>query len=570
MAVSQLSLSGAGAASLANPDGRARARFRGARGGVGPVTLGQRNVLRWVGQDGDRSGVLPAFVELGPGCTVAEIVGALGVLVARHEALRTTFELDDPEAPRQRVHDEGEVELTLHEVSGDRLTFIGELVFWALGVPFDVVNGLPLRVLVITEDGAPTVVVLVFNHVAVDAAGAAIVGEQMTALLAGRDDLAEERGHQPLDQAEWEHSEVGQRRTRSALKYWDTRLRQVPQAMCAMPPHPDGAKGYLERRMVSSAIASAVRILSARTGASHSTAVLTAASALVAVRTATPEGVMVSICGNRFRSSWREYVGPLAQDALVPFRLNDDATFDDVLRQLQATTINAYRYAQFDSAELWDVINKVGRERGTHFHRDAVFNDLGAASATAAVNAPEDPVAAMADTEIVPMGDRALPTAFLLTLGGVDETQADVRLHVDTRRFAPAEVDQFLLALERLLVTAATGEVRVRDIGAVTGVEPVVRGANWQVLDSSWVDLVAVRDVLEAAVGPDGSVDEIDVAEDRVSVRVTSADATPESLHESVLAALPKNPGAMAPHHYVIQDIKGVVSRSGSGRATAE
>ncbi|MBM7773736.1 hypothetical protein JOD54_003940 [Actinokineospora baliensis] len=554
------------------PDGPAvpvlPVRFRGVRGGTGPVTLGQRNVLRWLGTDGDRSDVLPVFVELSPEHTVPEIVGALGVLVARHEALRTTFVLDSPDGPTQRVLVEGEIDLQLHELEGDDpLAFIGRLVWQQLGVPFDVVNGLPLRVLVITGGGLPMVVVLLFCHVAVDAAGAAIVGEQLRALLAGRDDLAEERGHQPLDQAEWEQSEVGKRRTRSALKYWDTRLRQVPQAMCALPPHPEGAPGYLERRMVSSAAAAALRMIVDRTGASYSTAVLAAAAALLSVRTATPDGVIVSICGNRFRSAWREYVGPLAQDALVPYTLDDDATFDDVVRQVQATTINAYRYAQFDSIELWEVIDSVGRERGTYFHRDAVFNDLGATTAAAATNAPADPVAALADTKLEPMPDRTLPTAFLLTLGGVSDTEADIRLHVDTARFPAAEVDTVLLALERLLVTAATGEVRVRDIGSVTGVVPVVRDESWRLLDSSWVSLDDVRAAVSGAAGTEQV--RVTVEDGQITASVTAPAPDPEALHTAVMAALPGKPGAMAPHRYVIHDIQGAVLTTGSGRPTA-
>ncbi|WP_285503752.1 condensation domain-containing protein [Actinokineospora sp. NBRC 105648] len=531
-------------------------RFRGARGASGPVTLGQRNVLRWLGSDGDRSDVLPVFVELAPGHTLAEVVSALGVLVARHEALRTRFVPDAPDGPVQCVQAAGEVELELHELRGDPWQFVGELVWRAVLVPFDVVNGLPLRVLAVTgADGAPLVVVLLFCHVAVDAAGAAIVGDQLRALLAGRDDLDQEPGHQPLDQAEWEQSEVGRRRTRSALRYWDTRLRQVPQAMCALPPHPDGVPGHLERRMLSSAVASALRTIAGRTGASHSTVVLAAGAALLGVHTDTPAGAMVSICGNRFRSAWREYVGPLAQDALVPFTLAPEATFDELVSQVQATTINAYRYAQFDSVQLWEVIDAVGRERGTYFHRDAVFNDLGATGASAASQAPEDPVAALADTRLEAMPDRSLPTAFLLTLGGVDETTADIRLHTDTTRFP--DVDGFLLALERLLVTAATGEPRVRDIAAITGVVPVARGADWQVIDSSWVDLARVRELVG---GP------VRVEDGRIVAEVAGGADTPAAAHARVLAQLPGSPAAMAPHHYVIQAADRTPIGEGSGR----
>jgi hypothetical protein len=270
--------------------------------------------------------------------------------------------------------------------------------------------------------------------------------------------------------------------------------------------------------------------------------VLLAATALiVGARTGTPAGAIVSICGNRFRTDWRDYAGPLAQDALVPFDLAPAAGFDDVVRQLQGATMGAYRHAHFDSAELWQVIDAVGRDRGTHFHRDLVFNDLGAHAdlRTAAGPAPAGPVPAAI---LHPINARTLPTAFLLTLGGVTAAEVDLRLHAATA-YVP-DVAEVLLGLEKLVVAAAAASVPVAAVGALTGLEPVPAGPGWVRVDGNLVRPAAVGALL-----PPGSAVRLEPGR---LVAYTAADTTPAALHAACLAGLPGHPAAMAPHHYVV------------------
>jgi hypothetical protein len=513
------------------------ARFRAA-GGEGPVTLGQRNVLRWLGDD-PRADVLPEFVEVPAGRSVHDIGAALHTLLVRHDALRTCF----PGPGVQRVRDGGELDVRVHELTGDRAGFVGTLVWAAMGVPFDVTAELPVRADVVTRDGAPVLLVLLFSHAAVDAAGAAIVAGQCRTLLAGGE-LPGPPGRQPRDQAEWERSTAGRRRTRAALTQWDTVLRRIPQAMLPVP-HPLGRPGHREVRMRSAALARALPVLVARTGAGASTVLLAAAAALVASRTGTPAGAVVSICGNRFRADWREYVGPLAQDALVPYDTGAVRDFDELVRQVQATTMGAYRHAHFDSAELWQVIDAVGRERGTCFHRDLVFNDLGARSEPQPVPAGP-PAAAVLD----PLPARTLPTSFLLTLGGVAAAEVDLRLHA-ALTYVP-DVEDVLLDLERLVVAAAQAPVT----GAATTV--VAPGPGWVTVDGNLVSLDAVRDLLPAPA-------EVAVEDGELVGYVTGAH-TPAALHAACLAALPGRPAAMAPQRYVVRDTAPAIGVTGSGR----
>ena len=414
-----------------------------ADGGDAPLTIGQRNVLRWLTTDDDpRGGTLPAFVPVPPVRTAAEVTAVLRALLVRHEALRTVF----PGGGIQRVLAAGTVPVAVHELVGDPYRFVGGLVLAALAEPFDVTAEPPVRALLVTDRGAPSTLVLLLSHAAVDAAGAAIVQAQAAALLAGAE-LGPVR-HQPRDQAAWEASTGGQRRVRSALRHWETVLRRVPAAMLP-EPHPAGRPGQREVRMRSAALAGALPVVAARTGAGPSTVLLAATAALVAARTGVPAGAVVSICGNRFRADWRDYVGPLAQDALVPYTVG--GSVDDLVRQVRGATLSAYRHAQFDPVALWAVIDAVGRDRGAEFRRDLVFNDLAAHDDL--TGAPAGPPHRPGPTVLEPMPERVLPTALLVTLGGVSRAEVDLRAYADTR-YLP-DVEDFLLGLEALVVAAA-------------------------------------------------------------------------------------------------------------------
>src|ERR1700728_4601703 len=80
--------------------------FAGERAGEGPLTLGQLNVYAWVsGTVDDLYAILRAELPVPGAVSVDDVAGAVAVLIARHESLRTTYVPGyvPGEQPRQRV-----------------------------------------------------------------------------------------------------------------------------------------------------------------------------------------------------------------------------------------------------------------------------------------------------------------------------------------------------------------------------------------------------------------------------------------------------------------------------------
>jgi hypothetical protein len=135
----------------------------------------------------------------------------------------------------------------------------------------------------------------------------------------------------------------------------------------------------------------------------------------------------------------------------------------------------------------------------------------------------------------------------------------------DESRFPPAEVEEFLLAVERLLVAADRRDVPARDIGELAGIGPVLRDASWRRIDECWVELPAVRQLLDDVVASVPGIDAAQVfrtrdvartrtAESLVAYASASGDITPQILHAHCLQRLADRPTAMAPAWYVICD----------------
>ncbi|MEV6235582.1 condensation domain-containing protein [Lentzea sp. NPDC051838] len=523
--------------------GQLEVEFTGSREGSTPVTLGQANVLEWIGeQEQERSDILCRFVPVPDGCGLEDIRESLAVLLARHESLRTTVQ-PGPEAV-QTVVSEGTLVAEIHE--GDTEPALRERI---AGTRFDFGRDLPLRVAISTRDGSPHVVALALSHLAADFASMELLAGQFGQML--EDPAARTVGTpavQPLDQAEHESQSPARRRAESALRFWETQLRRMPQAMFSHPPlGPAGCReGYLKSRAAGLVLPSLV----ARTGVSHSTVLLALAATLLAVRTGNPLGALVSICGNRFRPGMASYVGTIAQDALVPFELSS-STVDDVVRGVRLATMNAYRYSQFDARKLWPVMDAVADERGTRFQRDCVFNDVGAHQEDRVID-PAPPnlgevAGALADTAFQWLPATSYPVACYFTVIRAGR-EVELALYGDTRYLPEPDIEAFLRGVEALVVASAERPVPVAEVAVLTGISPIERGAGWVYRDACWVEIAAVQLLLDEVV--DGPARVFD--HDGELVAYVTEPVTPREVHVRCLAALPGRYTTVAPSRYVV------------------
>ena len=550
-------------------------KFSGTRSGSGPVTLGQRNVLLWAADQTIFGAVQSQTLNVAPGRSLDDVTRAIGRLISRHESLRTLFAVGISGEWVQRVTASGELLAEVHEAGG-RLDAVEALVRQRLTAPFALDREWPIRAAIITSDGAPARVLLVLTHVAADFASLGIIARDLRRLMSSSmSKVPEPPALRPLDQAKLEMSPVARSRAEAALRYWETTLRGTPQCMLAVPRHPADSRSRMAT-LRSRAAALALARIADRTRASQPVVILAAVATLLGLRTVNDRCQITALCANRFARASRDYVGTIAQDALIAVDLTA-GTFDEIIQATRTAALAAYYHSQYDAESLWRTIDRVSEDRGTEFHRDCVLNDLNGAAAEVrtghAGGLPEkgDAANAMRDTRLMWTDTEPRPLLFYFEVFGLTRRDVSLSVWADQSRFPAAEVEDFLFAVERLLVAAERENVPARDIGQLSGISPVLRDASWRRIGSCWVEMPAVQQLLDDVVASVPGIDAARVfctADSLVAyVSASGRRITPQILHAHCRQRLAGRPTAMAPAWYVVCDrIPGDRARLGSWR----
>jgi hypothetical protein len=536
--------------------------FTGERAGEGPLTLGQLNIYNWLSQTPDHLyAILCAELPVPAVVSVGDVAEAAAVLIARHESLRTTYV--PGEQPRQRVAAAG---VQLLEVCSpgegqwgrqDRPAVAEALVQWLRESP-DPGRG-PVRMAVAIAPGAGDRVIAcaaAFSHLAVDHGAIEILKRDFAGLLgdparrqAGRP------GHQPLDQAELEATPAERHRADAALDYLREQSWRIPRCLYALP----GARTSGESLVVelsSAAAAMAVRRVAARTRTSRSSVVLAAICAVVARRASYSELVFPVLSSNRFDRHLVNYVGVLADVPIATVQIGG-RSFDELVRHTWTTVMEASRHGRYDAVKRDAMAELIEYERGLRLIYHPMFNSLVPESwsgLTAGVGfQPEEIDIALARTQLRwrPAPVNGNPIQFSL-----NQIDGCLRLDVwnaDAGLVPRAELESVLLAVERLLVAAAHGDVAAGRMPELIGLEPLA-GPDRILVDSCWVDVASVQRLVDDAVAPAAACVFASAGGRPLVARLAATDAvrTPEQAHARCMAALAHHPAAITPRHYLI------------------
>jgi hypothetical protein len=534
--------------------------FSGERAGEGPLTLGQLNIYAWLSSfPGHPYGVLRVELPVPARASAGEVAGAVAALIARHETLRTTY-LPGGQ-PRQRVAGSGVFVVEACSLGegewgpADRPAVAGALVRWLRESPDP--GRRPVRVAVAVAGDRVIACAAGFTHLAVDHSAIEILKRDFAGLLAGPARPAGRAGHQPLDQAELEATPAERARAEAALGYLREQFSRIPHCLYALPgARPSGESLAVE--LSSAAAAMAVRQVAARTRASRSSVVLAAICAVVARRAGYRELVLPLLSSNRFEPHLAAYVGPLAQAAVATVGVAG-RSFDELVRHTWVTVLEASRLARYDAARRSAVDELVGHERGLRLNLDPFFNSLVPESwsgLTAGVGVkPEDIDLALAGTEL---RWRPMPVNECLLRFSLNQVDGCLRLDAwsgDAGLLPRSELEPALLAVERLLVAAAHGDVPAGQLPEVIGLEPIAGSPDRILADHCWVSVADVQALVEEAV-PAGTVARVFASAGGrpLAAYLTATDKirTPEQAHARCMAALARHPAAITPSHYVI------------------
>jgi amino acid adenylation domain-containing protein len=285
-------------------------------------------------------------LELANDIEPAVLAQAIDALVARHAALRTTFEQDGDDL-WQIVRPSGSVPINdLPRSSSRRRDY--------LQAPFDLENGPIVRVAVFRDqDGIrPSELMIVAHHIAVDGWSLNVLSDDLASMFAALSDgrtPSRSSGRLTLvDLAACEQSNAAAEEKTLAEAYWSNRLEGAPQEIrlptAGDPQAPRLSAGSVEVP-VPAHVAAHVTLVARRTGVSEFVVYLTALQITLS-RWCNQADVIVGVAAATRQDAGSEsLVGPLVD--VLPCRLTVDETltFDNLLKENRYDVVGAIAHA---------------------------------------------------------------------------------------------------------------------------------------------------------------------------------------------------------------------------------
>lgn len=489
-------------------------------------------------------------------CDRSAVKLAVDAVVARHASLRTRFRVADDGRPSQTVlaASPGMVAPVYADVTseGEQQAWIDAFRAQDLDIGVDG----PFRVGLVTVDDTRWCLVLVVNHVAIDAFGLDLLAAEMRRRIAGRASEADiGEAWSPVRQAEAEAaSGPGE-----ALEYWRRLYEGTPGTLLPRETSTARAIGSVCTRLTmwspvpADAVAGAARAL--RT--SPANLWLTAYLIVLAAASGNPRCAVIVAASNRARRELASAIGCVFQPAILSADVRRALLIRDLVRTVTRSSLDAQRHARYPFFARKEIEATVGMRRGMRLRLSVDFNFDRADGlvATGDERLADDPPRSITAEEEVREDD--LTDVYLWIKSSRTNALLDL---VVNRAVADVEgASQLLLqigAVMSSMAQGASGSPTVGDILDEVSLPVREAGPDWRLVDHTWVNLKQVTDALRSHPGVAAAevscVSSAEHGESVLLASVTVVDAalTESDLRRHLLDESLDRPGLAAPHRW--------------------
>ncbi|MFI5618577.1 amino acid adenylation domain-containing protein [Streptomyces sp. NPDC051567] len=280
---------------------------------------------------------------------------AAGELVARHEALHTTFEMVDGRGI-QVLRPDAAPQWTAADISdvpeARREERARELVRAEMGRPYDLGSGPLVRVLLVKLSAAEHICVLGMHHIVIDGWSMGIAarewGELYAAGVAQRDATLPEVALQYPDFAAWQRGrlEEGKLLTEQ-LAWWRERLAGLsPLELPTDRPRSAvrSSAGAAQLFEVPATTLTGIKDLARRRGATLFMALTAAVNVLLARYSGQQDIAVGTSSSGRSRPELEQLVGFVVNTVVLRSQVGPDISFGDLLGQVKETVLDAFAH----------------------------------------------------------------------------------------------------------------------------------------------------------------------------------------------------------------------------------
>ncbi|MEU6347865.1 condensation domain-containing protein [Streptomyces sp. NPDC047072] len=437
--------------------------YGGDGGGNHPLTWAQKWLWRAVALNAPAVQQLnmTASVAVPEGLGLPRTLRAIGLLIGRHQCLRTRFHVDEHDEPRQVVVRAGGLQAEVWRADGP--ADVEETTARALeslaALPFTAPE-ISVRAVVVTDGTGPRRVGLCLSHLAADDHGLDNLTEDLEEILrvsAAGAEIPPCRATHPADRVRYETGADGVARSAESVRYWtDTTVRFPAEGHLPARHTPDPVP-YQSVRMRSRALPVAAQALCARLRVSPTSLVIGLAAVLLCERTGGTRAGFLTFGHNRFSTRARALSGPLTQSFPVAVDVAG-RSLGEVVRATHATVTGAGFHGQYDPPALAAAFAETAGENGFAPDLSCAVNVKGERPVPAADGSPEAAAEQarrlLRHTVLSPFtGMRREDFNFYLSVG-MRGREWNVLLRCNTAMIPVAGIEGFLRELEDRAVHA--------------------------------------------------------------------------------------------------------------------
>ncbi|HEU4561225.1 MAG TPA: amino acid adenylation domain-containing protein, partial [Longimicrobium sp.] len=290
---------------------------------------------------------------------------ALGEVVRRHEALRTTFG-ETEGVPFQVVHSVGAAQLEVTDLSrvapGEREAEARRLAREEAQRLFDLRAGPLFRTRLLRLDEDDHVLVLAMHHVVSDGWSMGVLHRELSALYEafarGEPSPMPELPVQYADFAVWQRAWLAGAVLERQIDWWKERLAGAPPLLELPTDHPRAASPDTHTGRVFRALppetAEGVRALARREGATLYMVLLTALDLLLARWSGQEDVVVGTPIANRTRRETEGLIGFFVNTLALRADVSGNPSFQALLGRVRETTLGAYQHQEVPFERLVD------------------------------------------------------------------------------------------------------------------------------------------------------------------------------------------------------------------------
>ncbi|WP_331876217.1 amino acid adenylation domain-containing protein, partial [Longimicrobium sp.] len=290
---------------------------------------------------------------------------ALDAIVARHEALRTTFVEMDGE-PVQRIAEESRFHLVEHDLSGhpDAAAELRRLSAEEANARFDLEHGPLIRGRLVRLGEHDHVLLMTMHHIVSDGWSMEVLTREMGTLYEafrrGESNPLAPLPVQYADYAAWQRKWVAGEVLRQQAEYWTQTLAGAPELLELPTDHPRPVRqdhaGSTVGISLDEDLSAALKELSRRHGATLFMAVLAGWAAVLRRISGQDDVVVGTPTANRGRTEIEGLIGFFVNTLALRVDLSESPTVAELLEQVRAASLGAQQHQDIPFEQVVELV----------------------------------------------------------------------------------------------------------------------------------------------------------------------------------------------------------------------